>query len=132
MFGPLSVEKRGDQRRSKVQGLCAPSIDRNRRNPRLRRFLASITPEPETQRHGFDWSAGNRRLGTVDMSAFRTKPSKVTFYAVPTTDREKWRLLVHVPGSPLKYTGNFDSKAEAEAWASGPEGEAWVRTNCND
>lgn len=69
-----------------------------------------------------------QKVGTDDMSAVRTKP-KVTFYAVPTTDREKWRLLAHVPGSSIKFIGNFDSKAEAEAWASGPDGEAWGRTN---
>jgi hypothetical protein len=49
------------------------------------------------------------------------------FYAIPTTDREKWRLLAHFPGSPIKYIASFDSKAEAEAWASGSEGQDWVR-----
>ena len=81
----------------------------------------NVTIRPERSR---------QKQSTVDMSALRTKPPKVTFYPVPTTDREKWRLLAHVPGSFIKYIGNFDSKTEAEAWASGPGGEAWVRTNC--
>jgi hypothetical protein len=69
-----------------------------------------------------------QKVGTANMSAVRRK-SKVTFYAVPTTDREKWRLLAHLHGSSIKYIGKFDSKAEAEAWASGPDGEAWGQTS---
>jgi hypothetical protein len=49
------------------------------------------------------------------------------FYVIPTTDREKWRLLAHSPGSPIKDVANFNSKAEAEAWASGPECQDWIR-----
>ena len=60
------------------------------------------------------------------MPRFRRKLRKVTFYTIPTTDREKWRLLAHSPGLPIKYIASFDSKAEAEAWASGSEGQDWV------
>jgi len=57
------------------------------------------------------------------------KVPRVTFYAIPTTDREKWRLLAHAPGSPIRHVATFDSKAEADAWASGAEGQDWVRAN---
>ena len=63
------------------------------------------------------------------MSDSRRKLPKVTFYAIPTTDREKWRLLAHFPGAPIKHIASFDSKAEAEAWGAGPEGQAWARAN---
>jgi hypothetical protein len=28
---------------------------------------------------------------------------------------------------PIRYIATFDSKAEAEKWASGSEGQDWVR-----
>jgi hypothetical protein len=59
----------------------------------------------------------------------RTKLPKITFYPVPVDGGENWRLLAHIPGSPVKYIGGFKTKAEAEAWASGPQGSAWVRAN---
>jgi len=61
------------------------------------------------------------------MPTFRPKRPKVTFYAIPLGNGEEWRLLVHYPEEPIKYTSGFRSKAEAEAWASGPEGQAWLR-----
>jgi hypothetical protein len=90
-----------------------------------------MTFEAETQRVSTRRSkytgAWKRRLDTAAMSGFRRKPPKVIFYAIPTTDREKWRLLAHFPGSPIKHIASFDGKAEAEAWASGSEGQDWVR-----
>jgi hypothetical protein len=67
------------------------------------------------------------RIDTAATPDFRRKLPKVMFYAIPTTDREKWRLLAHFPGSPMKYIASFDSKAEAEEWASGSEAQDWVR-----
>lgn len=55
------------------------------------------------------------------------KVPKVMFYVIPTTDREKWRLLAHSPGSPIKDVASFNSKAEAEAWTSGSECQDWIR-----
>ena len=68
-------------------------------------------------------------MDTGARSGFGRKLPKVTFYAIPTADREKWRLLAHVPGSSIRHIASFDSKAEAEAWASGPDGQAWIRAN---
>jgi len=59
----------------------------------------------------------------------RPKLPNVTFYPVPVDGGANWRLLVHCPGSPLTYVSGFKTRAEAEAWASGPEGNAWVHAN---
>ena len=88
--------------------------------------------EAETQRFGLRGSdyAGAQEAGGCDIAAmpdFRRKVPKVAFYVIPTTDREKWRLLAHFPGSPIRYIASFNSKVEAEAWASGCEGQDWVR-----
>jgi hypothetical protein len=65
------------------------------------------------------------------MPTSRRKPklSNVTFYPLPVSAGESWRLFVHCPGTPVKYIGGFNTKADAEAWASGPESSAWVRAN---
>jgi hypothetical protein len=59
----------------------------------------------------------------------RPKLPIVTFYPAPVDRGDSWRLLVHCPGSPVKYIGSFNTKTEAEAWSSGPAGNAWVRAN---
>jgi hypothetical protein len=59
----------------------------------------------------------------------RPKVPKVTFYPVSVDAGKSWRLLAHYPGLPVKYIPGFTTKAEAEAWASGPEGDAWTQVN---
>src|SRR5262249_23059732 len=73
----------------------------------------------------------SRRLGGSVMRAPSRRPKlpKVTFYPVPVAGGGNWRLLVHCPGSPLSYISGFNTKTEAEAWASGPKGNAWIRAN---
>jgi hypothetical protein len=74
-----------------------------------------------------DQAGAQQGNGYCRMPGSRRKVRKVAFYAIPTTDREKWRLLAHFPGLPIRYIATFDSKAEAEKWASGSEGQDWVR-----
>jgi hypothetical protein len=77
-----------------------------------------------------DWTGLCGRYGgiipTMTTHSRRLRLPKATFYAVPVDADDQWRLLVHCPGSTLKYISGFNTKAEAEAWASGPEGNAWV------
>ena len=63
------------------------------------------------------------------MPAFRRKVPRVTFYVAPLANRDEWRVIAHYPGAPIRHVSGFVSKAEAEAWASGPEGNAWGRAN---
>lgn len=51
------------------------------------------------------------------------------FYPVLAGEGGEWRLLAHCPGLPNKYVSGFASRAEAEAWASGPEAQAWIGAN---
>jgi hypothetical protein len=59
----------------------------------------------------------------------RAKPHRVVFYPEPVDRGDKWRLQAHRPGSPVKYTSAFNTKAEAEAWASSPDAIAWISAN---
>lgn len=54
---------------------------------------------------------------------------KITFYPVPLDRGDKWRLQAQCPGWPVKYTSAFNTKADAEAWASSPQAVAWVTAN---
>jgi hypothetical protein len=59
----------------------------------------------------------------------RPKLPNVTFYPVSVDQGGSWRLLAHCPGYPVKYIPGFVGRAEAEAWASGPEAAAWIKAN---
>jgi hypothetical protein len=48
---------------------------------------------------------------------------------IPTGETDEWRVVAHYPGLRPKYIVGFASKAEAEAWASGPEAQAWINAN---
>jgi len=65
------------------------------------------------------------------MRGFRRRPKlpKVSFYPEPIDRGNQWRLQAHCPGSPVKYTSAFKTKAEAKAWASSPEAVAWISAN---
>jgi hypothetical protein len=64
------------------------------------------------------------------MSPQRPKLPRINFYPVLAGESGEWRVLAHCPGLPPKYIPGFASRAEAEAWASGPEAQAWIGANC--
>jgi len=63
------------------------------------------------------------------MSTPRSKFPRINFYPVLVGKTDEWRVLAHCPGRPHKYISGFSSRAEAEAWASGPEAQAWIGAN---
>ena len=70
-----------------------------------------------------------KRADTVVMPTSRSKLPRIAFYPIPAGDSDEWRVLAHCPGLPVKYVSGFASRAEAEACASGPEVNAWIRAN---
>jgi hypothetical protein len=80
-----------------------------------------------TFRH--DGQASVQTADTAAMPAPRPKLPRINFYPIRAGDSDEWRVLAHCPGTPLKYISGFASRAEAEAWASGPEVNAWIRAN---
>src|SRR5437868_14773276 len=75
------------------------------------------------------WTASAEGRIIPPMPAFRRKLPRVVLYTVPLANSDEWRVLAHCPGAPLKYISGFVSKAQAEAWASGPEGSGWAQAN---
>jgi hypothetical protein len=69
------------------------------------------------------------RANTPAMSTPRSKLPRIAFYPIRVGDSDEWRVLAHCPGAPVKYITGFASRAEAEAWASGPEVNAWIGAN---
>jgi len=63
------------------------------------------------------------------MSSQPSKLPRVMFYPVLPGDSDNWRVLAHCPGLPYKCISEFASKADAEAWAFGPEAQAWIGAN---
>jgi hypothetical protein len=52
---------------------------------------------------------------------------KVTFDIAPMKVGGEWQLRAHLPGAVTEYITGFKTEAEAEAWPSSPNGEAWKR-----